>query len=602
MKIRAFAPLALLAASVSSAALAAPKAVAAKKQTAHDRLFAFFHASDEAQLKANPLSATSRGDLRYANQLGDFFSDAKAERDWQQAKKELAAAKAFNRAGLDATDNLALDVFIQQRDLDVRGNTPAMRQLTDVRPLNHFFGAHTFYADFASGQGGAPFKTVTDYEANIARHKQAPAQFDLAIARFREGMKSGVVQPKLVVKNMIDQLDLILKGGVDESAFMGPVKKFPDGISAADQARLTAETRAVVANGIFPAYTRLRDFLRDEYLPVSRDSVGLSGMPGGDRLYAFLIERNTTLPLTADYVHNLGLSEVARITREMEAIRVRTGFQGDLHAFFAFLNSDPRFTPKSREDMRDRFLVIGKTVDARVREQFSVIPKSPLEIRPVPPYREKTDAAGSYNEGTVDGSRPGVFYYNAYDLPARFTWGFETLYLHEAIPGHHFQISLAQENAQLPNFMRYGGNTAFVEGWALYAETLYPAFGMEADPYQRFGGLNDEMLRAMRLVVDSGLHAKGWTRDQAIKYMRDNSSMSLTDATAEVERYIAIPGQALGYKVGQLTFLRLKAKAQAALGAKFDPRKFHAQCLDTGALPLPILEKKIDAWIAGGGK
>ncbi len=325
-------------------------------------------------------------------------------------------------------------------------------------------------------------------------------------------------------------------------------------------------------------------------------------MPGGDKLYAYQIEANTTLPLTADYVHNLGLSEVARITAGMEAIRVQTGFKGDLHQFFAFLNSDPRFTPKSREDMRDRFIAIGKTVDLHVRDQFSTIPKTPLEIRPVPSYREKTDAAGSYNEGTPDGSRPGVFNYNAYDLPARFTWGFDTLYLHEAIPGHHFQISLAQENTQLPNFMRFGGNNAFVEGWALYAETLWPALGLETDPYSRFGGLNDEMLRAMRLVVDSGLHAKGWTRDQAIKYMRDNSSMSLTDATAEVERYIAIPGQALGYKLGQLTFLRLKAKAQAALGAKFDPRKFHAQCLDTGALPLPILEKKIDAWIAAGGR
>jgi uncharacterized protein (DUF885 family) len=601
MKIIALAPLALLAASVSGLAIAAPANTAAK-QSPHERLFAFFHASDEAELKANPLSATSRGDLRYANQLGDFFSDAKSESDWQRAKQELAAAKAFNRAGLDATDNIALDVFIQQRDVDVRGNTPAMRKLTDVRPLNHFFGAHTFYADFSSGQGGAPFNTVADYQANIARHKQAPAQFDLAIARFREGMKSGVVQPKLVVKNMIDQLDQILATGVDNSAFMLPTKKYPAGISAADQTRLTAETRAVVANGIFPAYTRLRNFLRDEYLPVSRDSVGLSGMPGGDTLYTYLIERNTTLPMTADEVHNLGLSEVARITAGMDAIRVKTGFQGDLHAFFAFMNSDPQFTPKSRDDMRDRFVAIGKRVDVGIPALFSTIPKSPLEIRPVPAYREKTDAAGSYNQGTPDGSRPGVFNYNAYDLPARFTWGFETLYLHEAIPGHHFQISLAQENAQLPNFMRFGGNTAFVEGWALYSETLWPDLHMETDPYQRFGGLNDEMLRAMRLVVDSGIHSKGWTRDQAIKYMRDNSSMSVTDATAEVERYIAIPGQALGYKLGQLTFLRLKATAQAALGPKFDIRKFHAQCLMTGALPLPILEKKIDAWIAGGGQ
>ena len=235
---------------------------------------------------------------------------------------------------------------------------------------------------------------------------------------------------------------------------------------------------------------------------------------------------------------------------------------------------------------------------ARVREQFSLIPRSPLEIRPVPPHRERTDAAGSYQQGTPDGSRPGVFFYNAYDLPTRYTWGMDTLFLHEAIPGHHFQISLAQENTALPNFMRFGGNTAYVEGWALYSESLYRELGVETDAYARMGGLSDEMLRAMRLVVDSGIHAKGWSRDQAIAYMLANSPMGRTDATAEVERYIAIPGQALAYKIGQLTILRLKARAQRALGARFDPRAFHAQVLDTGSLPMPVLEAKIEAWIA----
>jgi uncharacterized protein (DUF885 family) len=247
--------------------------------------------------------------------------------------------------------------------------------------------------------------------------------------------------------------------------------------------------------------------------------------------------------------------------------------------------------------MRDTFLAIGKRVDQRIPEQFALLPKAPLEIRPVPAFREKTDAGGSYQQGTPDGTRPGVFYYNAYDLPSRNKSGSETLYLHEAVPGHHFQISLAQENTDLPNFMRFGGNTAYVEGWALYAETLWNVLGMETDPYQRFGGLNDEMLRAMRLVVDSGIHAKGWTRDQAIKYMLANSGQSENDARTEVERYIAIPGQALAYKIGQLTILKMKAKAQAELGAKFDPRAFHAEVLGTGALPMTVLEAKIEAWI-----
>ena len=238
-------------------------------------------------------------------------------------------------------------------------------------------------------------------------------------------------------------------------------------------------------------------------------------------------------------------------------------------------------------------------MNARIGTQFSLVPKTRLEIRPVPAFREKTDAGGSYQGGTPDGSRPGVFYYNTYDLPSRYTWGTETLYLHEAVPGHHFQISLAQENTALPAFMRFGGNTAYVEGWALYAETLWPELGLETDAYQRMGGLSDEMLRAMRLVVDTGIHAKGWTRQQAIDYMLANSPMSPTDATAEVERYIAIPGQALAYKVGQLTILRTKAKARAALGDRFDPRGFHAAVLDSGSLPMPVLERKIDDWVAG---
>ena len=281
----------------------------------------------------------------------------------------------------------------------------------------------------------------------------------------------------------------------------------------------------------------------------------------------------------------------------MEGIKTKVGFTGTLAQFFEHLRTDPKFKPASREALRDGYYAIGRTVDARIREQFSTIPKSPLEIREVEPFREKTAAGGSYQQGTPDGSRPGIFYYNAYDLPSRRVWGMETLYLHEGSPGHHFQISLAQENEALPAFMRFGGNTAYVEGWALYAETLWDELGMETDPYQRFGGLNDEMLRAMRLVVDSGIHAKGWGRDQAIDYMLANSGMSRTEATAEVERYIAIPSQALAYKIGALTILRLKAKAQKELGARFDPREFHAQVLMTGSLPMAVLEKKIDDWI-----
>lgn len=558
--------------------------------------------SDEDSLRRNPVTALFRGDMRYADKLGDSITDAYYEGERRAAVNELARLARINRAALNATDKIAYDVFKSNTELTLRGYAPDLLALSKVRPIDHFFGFQVFYPEFASGQGAAPFNTLTDYENNLKRHRDYIIFMDRAIGRFREGMKSGVVHPKLIVNNMIAQFDIQIAQGVEASPFYAPVKKFPDSISAADQARLKAEYAAIIGDGIQGVNKRMRDFLKNEYLPVAREGVGLIHMKGGPAFYNYQILSNTTLPLTANYIHNLGLSEVARIRREMDAIRIKTGFKGTLAEFFVFLRTDPKFKLPTKEALRDGYYAIGKRVDARIGEQFSTLPKSPLEVRPVPEYSEKTAAAGSYQQGTPDGSRPGIFYFNSYDLPSRTTPGMETLYLHEGAPGHHFQISLAQENEALPPFMRFGGNTAYVEGWALYAESLYKELGLETDPYSRFGGLDDEMLRAMRLVVDTGLHAKGWTRDRAIKYMLDNSSMGETDARVEVERYIAIPGQALAYKIGQLTILRLKAKAQNALGARFDPRKFHAQVLMTGALPMTVLEAKINAWIAGGGK
>jgi uncharacterized protein (DUF885 family) len=570
----------------------------AGRTAASEALHALFKESDEDSLRRNPLNALFRGDMRYADQLGDMISDAYFNAEREAGERDLAALRRIDRDALSSTDQLAYDVFQWQTELGLRALGPDILPLSMVRPIDHFNGIHVFYPDIASGQSAAPFKTVKDYRDSISRHHQYARIIDASIGRFRQGLATGVVQPKLVVRNVIDQLDLQLKQGVEGSTFYAPLMAFPAGIPAADQARLRAETATVIRDEILPADRGLRDFLANEYLPQARDGVGLIHMKGGPKLYAFLIEQNTTLPLSAEEVHALGLRVVARIQREMEAVKTEVGFKGSLAQFFEFLRTDPKFRPASKEALRDEYYAIGKRVDARVGEIFSTLPKTPLEIRPVPEYREKTDAGGSYMQGAPDGSRPGIFYYNSYDLPSRSTWGQETLYLHEGAPGHHFQISLAQENADLPAFMRFGGNTAYVEGWALYAETLWDELGLETDPYQRFGGLNDEMLRAMRLVVDSGIHAKGWTRDQAIKYMLDNSSMGRTDATSEVERYIAIPGQALSYKIGQLKILELRAKAEQALGDKFDLKEFHAQVLMTGSLPMNILEQKIDRWIA----
>ena len=589
---------ALLAAAPIQPLLAQAPASAAAPASADARLRQLFHDSDEANLRRNPIMAIFRGDYSHADQLGDYLSDAYYAAERAAAEQDLAALQAIPRDQLDPTDQIAYDVFKYQRTEDLADVQPDMLALTMVRPMNHFSGFQTFYPVFASGHGAAPFRNVKDYEDNLARHRQFVRVMDRVIERFRQGLASGVVETQLTIRNVIQQLDTQLAEAPEASPYYAPVLNFPDAVPAADRPRLQQAYLAEVRDDIFPAYRRLRDFLQNDYLPHARAEVGLHSMRGGDRMYARLIEENTTLPLTADDVHNLGLSEVARIRGEMEQIKTRVGFTGTLAQFFEHLRTDPQFAPASCDALRDGFYAIGRRVDARVREFFSTIPRSHLDIRRVEPFRERTEAAGSYNDGTPDGSRPGVFYFNCYDLPSARTYGMETLYLHEGIPGHHFQIMLASENEQLPNFMRFGGNTAFVEGWALYAETLWDELGMETDPYQRFGGLNDEMLRAMRLVVDTGIHAKGWTRDQAIQYMLDNSGMSRTEVTAEVERYIAIPGQALAYKIGALTILRLRHEAEQALGSRFDLKAFHAEVLDTGALPMPVLEAKIRAWIA----
>ena len=576
----------------------AQRAPAATQLSAHDRLFQLFKDSDEASLRRNPLQALYRGDLRYADRLGDLFSDAHFQGEKAAAEHDLQALQAIPRGELGPSDQIAYDVFEYQTKDNLRALQPELLALNEALPMNHFFGLHTQYPTLASGQGGAPYATLDDYANSLKRDHDFAANIDEAISQWKKGEAEGVVDTKLTVRNMIEQLNNQLKLKPEDSPYWGPIKAFPASIGAADRARLTDAYRASISGVIYPALTRMRDFLQNEYLAKAREGVGLMYMKGGDALYRYDVQSTTTLPMTPDQIHALGLSEVARITKGFEKVREEVGFKGDLHAFFNYMRTSPKFAPRSREQLQNDFYRIKSAVEAKVPQYFSVVPRTPLVIRSYPPYREKFEAGGSYNSGTPDGTRPGTFYFNAYDLPSRFTWEETTLFLHEGEPGHHFQISLAQENRSLPNFMRFGGNTAYVEGWALYAETLGYPMGFYQDPYQRFGTLNDEMLRAMRLVVDTGIHSKGWTRDFAIQYMLDHSGESKTDATAEVERYIAIPSQAVAYKVGSLTIQRLRDKAKAALGRKFDVRKFHAEVLGSGALPLSILEQKIDHWIA----
>jgi uncharacterized protein (DUF885 family) len=592
------AAIAASATSIRAAAAQSAPAVHAAAQTPSAQLAALFAASEEANLKRNPLSALYRGDMRYANRIGDAFSDSYFAAELDAAKRELAALTRIPRGRLTASERISYDVFKWQRELDLRGLRPDLLRLTAVRPIDHFGGFHTSFAELSNGTSAAPFKTVTDFDNGLSRIDDFVKILDLSIVRMRQGMATSVVQPKLVMVNVVEQLDAMLAEGVEGSSFYKPALNVSAAIPAAEQARLKAAYRQTVETEIRPALTRLRDFIVRDYLPKTRTSIGLSAMPGGDRLYAYLVEASTTTNLTPDRIHRIGLAEVVRLQSEMEAVKRQVGFTGPLKQFFEHIRTDPKFAPQSREWLQGQFAATGKRLDATLPRLFANLPRSKLEIRPTPALTEKGAARGSYSRGSPDGTRPGVFNFNTYDLPSRRTPGIETLYLHEGAPGHHFQISLAMENASLPDFQRFGGNTAYVEGWGLYAETLGRELGVYSDPYQYFGYLDSQLFRAIRLVVDTGIHSKGWTREKSIQYILDNSSRGLTNATAETERYIAMPGQALSYKIGQLKISELRVRAEKALGPKFDIRDFHTQILMSGALPLAVLERKIDDWIA----
>ena len=594
--VAAVAALLACAPAVSQSAAPASAPTAARSHSA--ALAELFRQSDEASLRRNPLAALSRGDQRYADRLGNYPSDAYYEAERQAARSELAALARIDRSQLSPNEQVAYDVFKWDRETELKGLEGDIFLASVVQPIDHFNGLHTDFAELSSGEGIAPFKTVADYENGLKRFDDFVRMVDGTIVRMEQGLAAGIVQPKLIMANVVEQLDAMLAESVEGSSFYRPLTKFPAAVPAADQARLkTAYSQAIRAK-IRPALTRLRDFVRDRYLPRARETVGLLHMKGGPELYRYLVQVRTTTERSPEEIHAIGLSEVARIHGEMEAVKREVGFAGTLKDFFEHIRTDPKFKPASREALQQGYVAIGKRLDATLPRLFSTIPKAPLEIRPVPALTEKGAARGSYQAGTPDGSRPGVFYFNAYDLPSRTTPGMETLYLHEGAPGHHFQIMLARENEALPNFMRFGNVTAYAEGWGLYAETLGRELGVYTDPYQYFGYLDSQLFRAIRLVVDTGIHAKGWTREQTIQYILDNSSRGRSNATAETERYIAIPGQALAYKIGQMKISELRAKAEKALGKKFDIREFHAQVLMTGALPLAVLEAKIDRWIA----
>jgi uncharacterized protein (DUF885 family) len=575
-----------------------PASGGAKAPTASAALKELFEQSDAADLDRNPMKALERGDTRYAARLGYDLSDSHFARERSATATDLRRLRSIDRAALPPADQIAYDAFKWRHEMDRKLLAPAIVDLLTMRPVEHFTGFHLDYADLASGLGVAPFKTVADYEDNLERHRQYAAFIDTVIVRLRQGMARDIVQPKIIVARVIKELDDQIAPGVDGSLFLAPVNNFPQSIPPEARERLKEQYRGAIRDELLPALSRLDTFLREEYLPRARDSIGLSEMPGGRNLYRLAIEENTTLPLTAEYVHRFGLAEVARITAEMEIVKASAGFQGSLHDFFVFLRSDPRFRVSDDEWALKRFESEQEQIDRHLEEQFASLPKSRLQIQPEPEYKRppggrKTGASGYYQGGTPDGSRPGIFFFEVATTPEM-----DSLFLHEGMPGHHLQVSLAQENSQLPAFMRFGDCAAYDEGWALYAETLWREMGVESDPIEQFGGLSAQLTRAIRLVVDTGIHARGWSRERAIQYIVDHSPAGRDEAASAVDRYIATPGQALAYQIGLSTILELKAKAKAAFGARFDARAFHEQVLNTGSLPLPVLSAKLNRWMS----
>jgi uncharacterized protein (DUF885 family) len=573
-----------------AAARAAARAAKAEGQRLREITERYY----EQHLELNPLTATAQGDHRFDDRFGDYVSTAWMA-DWLAIEQEgLQALAAIDPGKLAGEDLVTYEAFRHGRAVAVEG----FRYPAELLPVHQFGGLHVQFAVLGSGRGIHPFRTTADYENFLARMDGYADWVDESIANMRLGLEKGFVQPRVVVERVIAQLDALAVDDPQQSVFFGPLEASPAGVPIADRPRLAKAYAEKLAGRVLPANRRLHEFLEDEYLPLARDTVAWSELPNGAEWYAYLVRYHTTTRLTPDEVHELGLAEVARLRTRMDRIRQQIGHQGDLGSLFDALRADPAQQFADPGELLAGYRAIDARVSAAMPLLFGRIPKAPFEIRAVEAFRAPSETAVSYRPASADGRRPGVLYVNTHDLPLRPRYPMEALYLHEAVPGHHYQISLAQEAEGLPRFRRFARDAAFGEGWALYAESLGPDLGLYTDPYSAFGALANEMGCAVGLVLDTGLHARGWTRAQAIEYFRANTAMAEGDIAAEVDRFIARPGQALACKIGELKIQELRRRAQAVLGPRFDIRAFHAQVVESGSLPLAVLEAKIDRWIA----
>lgn len=549
----------------------------------------------EQYLKLYPLEATAQGDLRYNDQLPinidkDFISGEISFYNTVQNQM-----KKVDYEALSDEDKTTYDVL----DYTLKDKIERYAYHPEYIPFTQFGGLPLDFPLLGSGQGSQRFKTEKDYEDWVKRAEKFPVWMDTAIENFREGAANNYVLPKKLVVKMIPQMraEEITSADFDKNIFYGPVKNFPENFTDTQKEKFTELFKELVSKKIIPVYAKMGDYLEKDYLPKARNSDGINALPKGKEIYAYYVKSWTTSGKTPEEINKIGLEQVAGIRAEMEKVKQQVQFSGSLDEFIAHVKTDPKAFPyKTSKEILDGFNGILKKIEPKLKTMFTVTPKTPFEIRQTEKFREAS-ASAEYVVGTPDGKRPGIFYIPIPD-PAKFnvTSGMESLFLHEAIPGHHYQISLQQENTSLPKFMRFGWFGAYGEGWALYCESLGKEFGLYTDPYQKMGSLSDEMLRAVRLVVDTGLHSGTMNREEAIKYFLSNISYDEAAATAEIERYMAMPGQALSYKIGALKIRELRDQYQQELGSKFSLAKFHDEVLNQGCLPLDVLDRKMELW------
>ena len=547
----------------------------------------------QESLKLYPLQATSQGDLRYNDFLPNDLSDEFRKKEKEFYTFYKSQLNNFPDHTLNENDLLSKKVLLWECDLSLKRLT-FNEQYT---PINQMWTLQLTIGQYAAGLSAQPFKTVKDYNNWLKRIDDYLIWLETAEERMRQGIKNEIVLPKSLIKKVIPQLKTILNPDLNQNLFFSPARQFPKEFSEKDKSILIEKYNEMVLNKIIPAYKKLSDFMSDQYLDAGRSSSGISAFEDGLDYYNYSIKLYTTTELTADEIHNIGLKEVAKISSEMEKIKTKVGFNGDLKSFFNHVRELDELIPFNEpQEVIDNFNKIHEKMTPQVNKLFGLQPKTPFEVRRTESFREAS-ASAEYNPGSLDGTRPGIFYVPIPNIEEYNYFSDEDLFLHEAIPGHHYQISLQQENTSLPSFRKSLWYSSYGEGWALYSESLGEELGLYDDPYQYFGMLSAEMHRAIRLVVDTGLHTKGWSREKAIQYSLDNEAESEAGITSEIERYMANPGQALSYKIGQLKIRELRSNAEQKLGDKFDIKMFHEKVLESGCIPLQLLEEKINKWV-----